>query len=171
MDEKPNEQRGDRKPSPPPSPNALRGLLVGVGVALLILFGLFSWGKNRTPSAGTEQRRPGKPSAEVVNVQLVPFSSPAGFDTQHVAIDWKNTGDRPVRTVRANIKAFNSQGEVVYSVSDYTIYAVFDDRPGVAPGETHIKPAGQGFALPPDAGAKAVRATAEITRVEEKGME
>lgn len=172
MDKNPNEQR--EKPAPRSSPAPINGprlALLLVGVCLLLSLGYYSCFKTRTEPSGAVPLRSGKASVEVVAVRLEPFRAATGYDTQLVAVDWKNTGNCPVRKVSANIKVFDSRGEVVYSVSDYTIYAVSSDRPGIAPGETYTKPTGQGHSLPKGAGEKAVRATVEITRVEEKGME
>jgi len=156
---------------------AVRALLV---CALLVVgFVLLVAWRGRPPSppsvaqsnpAGVAPLRGGKASVEVVEVRLMPFRSPAGYDTRRVAVDWKNTGDCSVRLVKANIKAFDFADIQVFSVRDYTIYAVSASKPGVEPCATYIKPPGEGFVLPIDA-ASAVRATVEITRVEEKGTE
>ena len=47
---------------------------------------------------------------------------------------------------------------------------MFADDTGARPGDTYREPSGEGFVLPPDVGARVVRATATITRVDEKGM-
>jgi len=110
-------------------------------------------------------------SVDLVNTRVEPFRTAQGLDTKMVYVDWKNTGNRPVRAVYANIKAFDRQGRELYSASDYTIYAVFDNKPGIAPTETYSEPNGEGHILPTRLPMPAIRVTVEITRAKEKGLE
>lgn len=121
--------------------------------------------------AAAKRKREERVAVELVQARLEPFRTAAGDDTQIVGVDWKNTGNRPVRAVHANIKAFDAQGRELYSAPNYTIYAVFNDRPGVAPGETYTKPKGEGHVLPPLLPRPATRVTVEITKAEEKGLD
>lgn len=66
---------------------------------------------------------------------------------QEVLTTWKNTGDTPIRMVAAEIKPVNADGSPRQSFH-YTLYAEFDDSPGVAPGETYTTKPGHGFKLP-----------------------
>ena len=78
-----------------------------------------------------------------------------------------------MRIVDAKIIAFDVAGSSVdvMSMLDYTIYAAFNDRPGIAPGETYIEPQGEGYIVPSANGVLPTRATAIITKVSERGIE
>lgn len=88
-------------------------------------------------------------SALLLEVREGPFRTAAGHDTTMVYADWKNTGNRPIRAVYATIKVLDSQGRELYAPSDYAVYAVASDKPGIAPGETYVEPKGEGHVLPP----------------------
>jgi hypothetical protein len=143
-------------------------------VMVFLAFGSVSGDKSserNKPDGGAQSDAGG--SVEIVKVRVEPFRSATGFDTVMIYVDWKNTGSRPVRVVDAKITAFDAAGNEieVMPVADYTIYAVFNDRPGVAPGETYIEPQGEGFIAPKTPGVMPTRASAKITKVSERGME
>ncbi len=74
-----------------------------------------------------------------------------GEDNREVIVTWRNTGPVAIRAVDAVITLFDSSGEVCDEF-DYTIYAVGDSSPGIAPGKVYTDPKGEGFALPSDYG-------------------
>jgi hypothetical protein len=85
---------------------------------------------------------------EFVSAKLAPFKNAAnGKMGQEVIATWRNVGDAPVRAVDANIKLRDPNGNIIDSFT-YTIYAEFDDAPGVLPGETYTTKAGNGFKPP-----------------------
>lgn len=84
---------------------------------------------------------------ELLDVKLEPFKSPSGETFQEVLTAWKNTGNTTVRVVDARIKPL-AVGGLVRDTFHYTLYADFDDYPGVAPGTTYVTPPGRGFKLP-----------------------
>jgi tetratricopeptide (TPR) repeat protein len=108
-------------------------------------------------------------SVEVVKVRLEPFRTATGSDTKMVYVDWKNTGNRPVRAVSAKLKVYDDAGNEIASYPSYPVYASSNDSSGVAPGESYVKPKGEGFALGKIPGKTPTRVTAEITKVEETG--
>ena len=115
----------------------------------------------------------GRLSVEVVDTRLEPVRTAEGLDTKMVYIDWKNTGNRPVRAVYAKVYGFDEQGNEVdvMPVPSYSIYAVFNGDPGIAPGETYHEPKGEGLFVPPKLPKMPTRVSVTITKVEEKGME
>lgn len=147
--------------------------------AALLVMVFFAFGS----VGGDKSSEPNKPdrgaqndgggSIEIVNVRVEPYRTANGFDTVMIYVDWKNTGSRPVRVVDAKINAFDAAGNAVevMPVRDYTIYAVFNDRPGITPGETYIEPQGEGFVAPKPTGGMPTRATARITKVSDRGIE
>jgi hypothetical protein len=106
---------------------------------------------------------------EVVNIRLEPFRAATGVETKMVHTDWKNPGDRTVRSVFANINAFDDNDKELYSAKNYCIYATSNDAAGVAPGDTYTAPNDAGHVLPKTPGVIPTRVTVVITRVEEKG--
>jgi hypothetical protein len=105
-------------------------------------------------------------SVEIVKARLEPFRTPDGTNTRLVCVDFKNTGNRPVRVVDGDIKVFDPQEKLLFSVN-YTLYAESDQHPGIAPGETHVRPPGRGFILPPMLRG-AIRVEVTITKVKEQ---
>lgn len=85
---------------------------------------------------------------------------------------WKNTGDRPIRTLYMNVTVYNRDGKVIYQVNDYPIYSVTNQQPGVLPGESHTPGPDEGLILPFGVGTpdEPERVTAEITRTTEAGL-
>lgn len=90
-------------------------------------------------------------SAEVSEVRLVSWTLPAnGREAQMVLTSWRNTGERPIREVRADITAYDGSGtRLDSSARDYTIYAVCNSASGITPGEEYRAPEGEGFVLIP----------------------
>jgi len=88
-------------------------------------------------------------SVEIAAVRLEEWTNPEGRKFQMVLVDWKNTGDTPVRVVKADITPHYRRGEVVVDTgaSDYVIYAVPDSQPGILPGETYREALDDGFLL------------------------
>lgn len=89
--------------------------------------------------------------AEISGVRLIPWTLPTnGREAQMVLTDWRNTGERPIRVVHADIIAYDDRGtEIDSSARDYTIYVVCNSAPGIAPGEEYQEPVGEGFVLIP----------------------
>ncbi len=121
------------------------------------------------PKPPAESPPVAKPMVEVVKVRLEAVRVVnSGANAVMVYVDWKNTGTRPVRSVRATIKAFDAKGKEVYS-SEALVYEAPKDFPGVAPGATYTEPSGKGHLVPNEPGKTPVKATVEVTKVEEKG--
>jgi len=123
-----------------------------------------------------EEERKNAPrlSVELVAVRLRPFRTVQGQQTTMVCVDWKNTGNRPVRWLTANITAYDDRDREVDAIplSDVGIYAAPSNAaPGVAPGETYATPDDQGRMIPPLLNPRVKRVVVEIVRVEEKGPE
>ncbi|MCA9070739.1 MAG: hypothetical protein KDA84_17535 [Planctomycetaceae bacterium] len=87
-----------------------------------------------------------KPKVEFISSEIRPFTNPMGKQFKMVYVKWKNAGKIPVRIVDAHFKFYDRSGRVVQDF-DYTIYAVFNDAPGVQPGETYIDPEGEGHVI------------------------
>jgi hypothetical protein len=109
---------------------------------------------------------------EVIDVKIVQFKNAAnGKIGQEVLTTWKNKGDKPVRVVYAEITAYFDDGSIKEQM-EYTIYATFDDRPGVKPGETHRTKPGEGFNLTGFKGMPgyrpAAKAVVRVTRAGDK---
>ncbi|QDV25867.1 hypothetical protein [Aureliella helgolandensis] len=119
--------------------------------ALLIAMGCDTpTAQNRTtPETTTSQNAPTKmATVELIDAQLAPFKNAAnGKMGQEVLTTWKNTGDISVRVVDAEITSLNDDGST-RETFNYTLFAEFDDSPGVLPGETHETEPGRGFKLP-----------------------
>ena len=128
--------------------------------------------KNMTSTIPTVQKPEDRLSVEIVKVRVVPFRTANGIDTVMVCVDWKNTGTRTVRAVDAKLTGYDNKDKEVeiLSLPDYTIYAVFSDSKGVAPGETYTVPEGRGFIVLENREKKPIRATATITKVDEHGI-
>jgi hypothetical protein len=109
---------------------------------------------------------------EVIDVKIVQFKNAAnGKIGQEVLTTWKNKGDKPVKVVYAEITAYFDDGSIKEQM-EYTIYATFDDRPGVKPGETHRTKPGEGFKLTGLKGMPgyhpAAKAVVRVTRAGDK---
>ena len=106
-------------------------------------------------------------SATVIRSRLVSFKSPARPERmQQVRTTWKNTGSTPIRAVDCTFTFLDKRRQTIGSY-DYTLYAVFDTDPGVAPGEIYTTPSGEGFLFPDweHAGVKAADVEVQITKV------
>ena len=128
--------------------------------------------KNMTLPTPTILKKEDRLSVEIVKVRVEPFRTANGIDTVMVCVDWKNTGTRTVRAVDAKLIGYDIQDKEVeiLSLPDYTIYAVFSDSNGIAPGETYTVPKGRGFIVLENRERKPIRATATITKVDEQGI-
>jgi hypothetical protein len=110
---------------------------------------------------------------EIIEVKLLPIVNAAnGKNAQQIVVTWKNTGSVPIRIVKANMAACGKGNALLFEVKDYTVFATFQDRPGIAPGEVcSVEP---GFILPGYEGMPGYEpaefATAELTYVSE-GMD
>jgi hypothetical protein len=124
-----------------------------------------------TASSGVEARQPGAdngsaiPSATILSSALVDFVDDKGNKTQKVVVRWKNSGMTPIRAIDAEITHWDASGELLGKYN-YTIFATFDDEPGVAPGEINTT---RGFILPGFKVSKSVEVS--VTKVlEHSGM-
>ncbi len=114
------------------------------------------------------------PAAKIVRVRLVPYTTPDEFRTQMLLVDWRNTGTTTIRAVDADITAYDATGNKLrlwngnYTIN-YTVYAVGDSSPGIAPGRVYTEPLGEGFALPLIDSPEAAKAEVKITEVVESG--
>jgi len=127
-----------------------------------------------TPPKPSAPSVPGQPQATLVRARLVPFRTAQGLAAQMVIVDWKNTGNTPIRAVHATMTPYDAAGRpLTNGAKDYTIYATFtNESPGIAPGETYVEPEDEGFVLTPGAGNReAVRVDVTITRAMEKVAE
>lgn len=132
---------------------------INIGGLLVIAFGMIS-GCNK-----------GTTSAEVVSARIVPSTNAQGRPIYMVLVDWKNTGNTPIRSVHADISILDPQGKKLdVSAKDYTIYVVSSDNPGIAPGETYTEPNDKGYALESGMGGTAASADINITRVSSEGL-
>jgi hypothetical protein len=109
---------------------------------------------------------------EVLDVKLVPFKMATnGKMGQEILTTWKNKGDKPVRVVYAEFTTYYEDGRIREQM-EYTLYATFDDRPGVRPGATHRTKPREGFLLSGNNGFPGYRpaatATVRITRAADK---
>jgi hypothetical protein len=110
-----------------------------------------------------------RPSAEVVRARLVPYTTPAGFRTKMVLVDWRNTGETVIRAVDANITIFDARGnQLEDSRTNEPIYAVSNNLAGVAPGTIYREPNDQGYILGSTGAAAARRVEVSITEVVER---
>jgi hypothetical protein len=129
-----------------------------------------------TQDSSTSQKALAKLAAvELLDAQLAQFKYPADGKTgQEVLTTWINNGDVPIRVVDATITTLNEDGST-RETFNYTLFAEFDDSPGVKPGATHVTEPGRGFKLPGFEGlpgyAPASSVKVQITSVaEESGM-
>jgi hypothetical protein len=84
-------------------------------------------------------------------------------------VDWKNTGDVPIRAVFAAITPYTADGHrIPNGATDYCIYAT--SGPGIAPGETYVEPNDEGFVLivAPGVFSAAARVDVRISRALER---
>ena len=87
----------------------------------------------------------GSGSAEVLRSRLVPFDSPnSKWPMQMVITTWRNTGHGPIRDVEARFK-FRDRNKQILAIRDYTLYAAYDDEPGIQPGKSYTTPKGEGY--------------------------
>lgn len=108
--------------------------------------------------------------ATLLSARLAPIKTADGKPTVEVLAEWKNTGDAPIRVVKADITAYDAEGTPVGGTpaNNYTI-AALSARQAVAPGKTYKDPSGEGFMIVPMPGEKkATRVKVEITDVAAK---
>lgn len=101
----------------------------------------------------------GAPSAEITGTRIADWTNPEGKTFQMVYVDWKNTGNAPVKSLKANVAIYDASGAPIDNFTNTTIYA---DNTGIAPGESYSEPPGEGYvvmALTPDIRATRVEAT------------
>ncbi len=121
-----------------------------------------------------ERKNAPKMSVEILKVRLEPFRTAQGANTHMVCVDWKNTGNRPVRALSVKMRGYDKDDREmeIMPVSDYYIYATAgNDRPGIAPGETYHEPNDEGHVIAPDLDRRVVRVNVKVVRVEEKVAE
>lgn len=100
---------------------------------------------------GPLSKEPPRLAAELIDTSVVPFTNPSGREFVQLRARWKNTGNRPIRTVTAVIRVEDENGGSLIGDTggrDYPIDAVAKDAPGVAPGETFTLPSGEGYLVP-----------------------
>ncbi len=86
-----------------------------------------------------------KPQAIVVRNQLVGFISPEnGQRMQMLSVTLKNTGLTPIRSVDARITYFDFSDKII-GTHKYSVYAKFDNEPGILPGHFWTTPKGEGI--------------------------
>ncbi|MCI0703845.1 MAG: hypothetical protein L0241_22525 [Planctomycetia bacterium] len=109
-------------------------------------------------------------SVEIVAVRIEPYRTATGVNTGMVYVDWKNTGNRPVRWLTVKIRSYASSGREVDAIplKEVLIYSASDDQPGIAPGATYSTPDGEGKLIPPQFNKTVERVTVETVRVQEK---
>ena len=138
-------------------------IVAAMVVALVAAFITYMGDDDSPPPASTARVS----SAEVVRTELRPMRMANGAESKSIVVTWRNTGETPIRAVHADMRVFNSDGELTglgVGAKDYAIYAVSEANPGVAPGNTHSEE--NGFVLP--IGTNATTAEATITRVTEE---
>lgn len=163
-------------------PNCLIAAAVLAGVwAVGSVFGAFidAGSKHAQESADRREKNdppprestPAGPSVQVVDFRAIPGTDAAGRDVLRVGFAFRNTGDRPVRKVKGIIRAYDANGSEVPGGSDgldYTMYAAFNDEPGILPGETYQTPSGKGYILP--RGGRHAEFKFQLTSVSEEGI-
>lgn len=102
---------------------------------------------------------------EVISVSLADYTIPGGNSFKQVKVAFRNTGKHPIRTVDAEISWFDSDEKPIGS-ANYTIYAEFNNEPGILPGETYTPKDTEGFLLPLDSNAFSAKIV--ITEVQER---
>jgi predicted RNA-binding Zn-ribbon protein involved in translation (DUF1610 family) len=132
-------------------------------------------GSPSQPAIQPRLARPDPPppvhAAEIIGVRLEPFTTAQGRQAQAVYVDWKNSGNRPVRVVDVQIDVFDEEGfRIEHACGNNCIYAEFGSSPGVQPGETWTTPRDRGRILPTVLGPTAARVMVTITRVKELGI-
>ena len=117
-----------------------------------------------------EREKAPRLSVEIVKIRIEPFRTVQGLNTSMVCVDWKNTGNRPIRGLTAKITAFDSQGNVTDAFPDFDLYiyaVASNDRPGILPGDTFINPNDQGRIIPPLVTTRVARVEVKIVKIDE----
>jgi hypothetical protein len=121
-----------------------------------------------------EPRPQPRGSAAILRTRLVPWTNPEGRELQMVLTDWKNTGQTPIRVVKADIASYDASGAPIDNgATDYPIFAAPDASPGVPPGAGYEAADDDGFVLvnAPGLWPRASTVDVRITGVwEESGM-
>ena len=120
--------------------------------------------KSHTSQAKPDKGVVGQLSAEVLDVKIVPERNDAGQEFRIVKVTWKNTGNKNIRVIDADISVVDNTGGLPPKLN-YTIFACSNEETGIKPGETYA-PKEWGFALP--LGCTATEAKVEITEILEK---
>lgn len=147
--------------------NALIVALACMGLLPLLLLVTCSFVLTPPKSTRSVVPRTASPtSAKLLQSEVREFISPRDGQRLPMAyVTWKNTGMTPIRVVRADIVHVDSRGNVLDAVKDYTIYAAWNDSPGVQPGETYTDPPGRGYILTPQLGSPNLRETSLLVRL------
>lgn len=108
---------------------------------------------------------PSRAEATVQNVRLIPWRTANGKAAQMVLTDWQNTGTLPIKSVYAEITAYDATGRVLDSgAPDYCIFAVEREAPAIQPGQSYHEPDDDGFILLSGFYGEASRVTVRILR-------
>lgn len=91
---------------------------------------------------------------QIENVRLQRYTNSNGQDLMMLYVDWKNCSQSPIRVVAADIFVYGRTGSVLYSVKNYTVYAVSSNNPGIRPGGSFTEPKGDGHILFPYSSAE-----------------
>lgn len=127
---------------------------------------------NSPPSSSTSRSSTSRSSsteaqATLVGSRLVATTTGSGQPAKMVMVDWRNTGSVPIRSVFADIVAYDANGARLQSgAPDYCVFVVDNASPGVQPGQVHYA-TGPGFLLMPVWGDP-VRCSVRITRATER---
>lgn len=108
-------------------------------------------------------------SVKVLKTRLVPFENPNGLRSKTVLVEWKNVGDAPVRALDVDIYLLDRRGRLLEVVESQPVYAVSDDSPGIAPGETYEDGDDEGYITDPTLAPTAFRARVKVKQVVTRG--
>lgn len=103
--------------------------------------------------------------AEVIRVRLVPSISAQGKAVQTLLIDWKNTGTLPIGQVNATVTFFDADGRQLDEIRNWSVFATYDRKKTIKPGQAHEEPNNDGFVFMTPDGSKAATAKAVLTKV------
>ena len=83
--------------------------------------------------------------AEILRIRLVPWRNKADQPAQMMYTTWKNTGEIPIRTVKARFTFRNTQKQIIHK-QDFILSAALDDTErAVNPGRTFTEPRDEGI--------------------------
>ncbi len=116
-------------------------------------------------SSQTTGQPSGNYQAEVIRVRLVPSLSAQGKAVQTLLIDWKNTGTLPIGQVNATVTFFDADGRQLDEIKNWSVFATYDRKKMIKPGQAHEEPNNDGFVFMTPDGSKAATAKAVLTKV------